>query len=105
MKFNFKAFALCEMTVYDQEDILAELLGVHISRKDAEYEIQCMVEGRRMDHEQANARLYWKVSFVMPIFQIVPLDGMEFDSMDQAQDMIQKAAVLQQQGCGIEAGK
>lgn len=101
MKFNFKAFALCEMTVYDDDDILAELCGVYLSEEDARLESECITKGKEVAHEKYERTYRWsRRPFVAPLFQIVELDNMEFKWFSDAEEMIQAAAILQQRGCG-----
>jgi hypothetical protein len=111
MKFNFACFALCEMSVdADEEErfesgITAALKGLWLTESDAQQEADILTGMAQNQHEDHYRRFRWQgySPFVPPVFQIVPLADLTFSYLDDAQNMIEKAAVLQQRGCGISA--
>ncbi len=109
MRFNFSCFALCEMTVEndldaDQVEYSADLLGFHATVLDAMKEQTHRDELLRAAHklQYSGPKWPWRApEFKEPLYQLVPIQQMRFDSMDDAQTMIEQAAVLQQEGVGV----
>jgi hypothetical protein len=108
MRFDFQCFALCEITVDDTDldlrEIDATLLSFHASVLDAMKEQRHRTELLRAAHKMSYSGPKWPwrtPEFKEPLYQLVPIQQMRFDSMDDAQDMIEQAAVLQQKGVGI----
>ena len=107
MYFNFACFALCEMTIEDDSDldlheVDAKLLSFHASVLDAMKEQTHRTELLRAADKLRRKGAGWFIpAFEDPLYQIVPIQQMRFDSMDDAQNMIEQAAVLQQKGVGV----
>lgn len=109
MRFDFTCFALCAITVEDDLDAdlpeySAELISFHASVLDAMKEQTKHTEGLRAAHKTrfSGPKWPWRApEFKEPIYQLVPIQSMRFDSMDAAQTMIEQAAVLQQRGVGV----
>ena len=109
MRFDFACFALCEVTVDDilDNDLIeysAEILSFHATVLDAMKEQTHRTELLRAAHklQYSGPRWPWRApEFKEPQYQLVPIQQMRFDSMDDAQTMIESAAVLQQKGVGV----
>lgn len=109
MKMHFECWALCEMDdigpPYEPEDMTARLLGMWLTREAMEMERQRIEFARRTEHEQREATFRWSHRPYEPsVYQFVPTSQMEFDSLATAQEMIESAAKLMQQGCAVAAG-
>jgi hypothetical protein len=117
MQFNFSCWALCAIEVETDEDdpgwrgytpkILdfyltgAECLNarIHIERKAlAEHEARYKVVNGRWPAYPWNDPGYTPGHYVS-----VPLSAMRFDDLVDATEMIEQAAVLAYQGCGVSA--
>ena len=109
MRFDFQCFALCAIIVEDDLDpdlmeYSAELLSFHASVLDAMKEQTHRDELLRAAHklQYSGPKWPWRApEFKEPQYQLVPIQQMRFDSMDDAQTMIESAAVLQQKGIGV----
>jgi hypothetical protein len=109
MRFDFQCFALCAIIVEDDLDpdlmeYSAELLSFHASVLDAMKEQTHRDELLRTAHklQYSGPKWPWRApEFKDPQYQLVPIQQMCFDSMDDAQEMIEQAAVLQQKGVGV----
>ncbi len=109
MKFNFACYALCEMDIeldeeLDINEVHAELLGLFDSEKAAQEAATSHTEHKKALWDKRCKALYnllreW--DFKPPIFQIVPVENLEFGKdLYNAQSMIETAAELQQKGVG-----
>ena len=109
MRFDFSCFALCVMEIeedldIDLHEVDAKLLSFHTSVLDAMKEQTHRTELLRTAHklQYSGPKWPWRApEFKEPLYQLVPIQQMRFDSMDDAQNMIEQAAVLQQEGVGV----
>ena len=110
MRFDFACFALCEMDIEEDSDTdmvecSAELLSFHASVFDAMKEQTHRTELLRAADKLQNdsgPRWPWRpLAFKEPMYQLVPIQQMHFDDLEDAQKMIESAAVLQQKGVGV----
>ena len=113
MKFNFTCWALCKIEEEEGYDPVASILGFWKSRDECE-------EGQRQLDALASLKFYRdkeayakRFPFWSQFHQndeytpmncvMVPLSQMEFASLDEAERMIESAAVLMVKGCGVGA--
>ena len=110
MRFNFQCTALCTIKG-DDADPAAKIVGFYASRNEAESGAAEREHEQRRMHQASSAshgaslcyRYYLDYEPARYVF--VPLSGMTFRTLTEAQEMIETAAVLQWKGCGAVAGE
>lgn len=106
MRFNFRCTALCTIKG-DDADPAVEIVGFYTSRDEAGLGAAEREQERRHEHEgrEAVAMLrnmgHWYPAYELARYVFVPLSGMTFRTLMEAQEMIETAAVLQWKGCGL----
>ena len=103
MRFDFACFALCAITI-DEDEIEAKLFSFHTSVRDAVAEHMHVTELQRAAHklQYSGPKWPWRApEFKEPQYQLVPIQQMRFDDLSDAQAMIEQAAVLQQRGVSV----
>lgn len=113
MKFNFECWALCSIDINtDEEDApTAKLLGFWSTRLAAE-EGRDQIEMERLEAHAKSEAAYAKElpymarimarDFVPGRYICVPLSQMQFDLLQDAEEMICKAATLIHVGVGVQ---
>lgn len=106
MRFNFQCTALCTIKG-DDADPAVEIVGFYSSRDEADLGAAEREQLRRhewvTDPQYVLKRSVWPYEAARYVF--VPLSGMTFRTLMEAQEMIETAAVLQWKGCGAVAGE
>jgi hypothetical protein len=113
VKFNFNCWALCEIDATDPDEFPPEILGFWKSQGECEVACQ-QIEWKRLTASQAEEAAYRKKfgpawgnlvfkEYTPGRYVHVPLSQMEFKSLDDAENMICKAALLIAKGCGVAA--
>jgi len=109
MRFNFACYAVCTVEIErdergEIEEADAQLVGLWLSREDAEKAIGRRERARKESWERKNAEMIalWGWTYKPDRYEIVPVAELEFRSLDGAQVMIEDAASLQARGCGKE---
>jgi len=115
MRFFFECFALCKMSVSSDpetgpDEVTAKLLNFFTSREDAAVYVETY---NRMALAQHEAQYTVGISgrwlaypwndpgYVPALFQTVALKGFNFETLSDAETMIESAAVLQYSGVGL----
>jgi hypothetical protein len=112
MRFDFACFALCAMTIEEdlETDLVehsAEILSFHTTVLDAMTEQTHHTELLRTVHKLQYSGMvpspwsYQAPKFKEPQYQLVPIQQMRFNDLSSAQEMIESAAILQQEGVGV----
>ena len=108
MKFNFECWALVEICYPDEEDTcLDKIRGFWATREDLLSGRAAIEAQRRIAHEKQEDGHKRKFSFMARldyrpgVYVSVPLSQMQFKSLDEAEEMILKAAGLAYKGCGV----
>ena len=110
VKFHFACYALCEMNIEHLEEgddpiISAELCSFHLTVDDAQAEADAINKQHLEAHREHNRKYsYMRYrEFEPSVFQIVPLNELQFRYLGDGEDMIEQAAILRQKGCGVTA--
>jgi len=110
MKFNFQCWALVRIDYPDDpEDFFPVIVGFWPTSQDADAGRDALEHDRMVEHDRREDEYKRKFSFKArldykpAVYVKVPLSQMRFDSLSDAENMIEQAAKLMFKGCGVSA--
>jgi hypothetical protein len=108
MKFNFECWALVEICYPHEEDSsLDKIRGFWATKAELACGRDAIEAQRRIAHEKREDEHKRKFSFMgrldyqPAVYVSVPLSQMQFKDLEEAEEMILKAARLAFKGCGV----
>jgi len=114
MKFNFTCWALCRVDKEEDDICFPDGMSAHLldfwrSRDECETaakekELSCLRSYEKEKAEYEKAFPFQFYEYVPGRYIFVPLSQMEFDELEGAAEMIEKAALLMARGCGVTDG-
>lgn len=110
MRFNFECWALVEIRYPHEEDsLLDEIHGFWATKADLDSGRAAIEVRRAESHDKREEEHKRKFPFMArlkyqpAVYISVPLSQMQFKDLNEAEEMILKAARLAFKGCGVSA--